>query len=118
MLPAHVSPVSGPWLTRPRVALSPTSPHSLAGMRIDPPPSPACATATMPLATAAAEPPDEPPVECPICHGLRAGGKLIGSMVTMVPNSGTLVRPKGMTPAARNCPARYEITGQATSLSG
>ena len=33
----------------------------LAGMRIEPPPSPACATGTMPLATAAAEPPLDPP---------------------------------------------------------
>ena len=105
-LPAHASPVSGPWLTRPRVGLSPTSPHSLAGMRIEPPPSLACATATMPLATAAADPPDEPPVECPVCHGLRAGGKLSGSVVTVVPSSGTLVRPSGTKPAARNCPAR------------
>ena len=63
VLPAHASPVTGPWLTRPRVGLSPTSPHSLAGMRMEPPPSLACATATMPDATAAAEPPDEPPVE-------------------------------------------------------
>jgi hypothetical protein len=63
VLPAHASPVIGPWLTRPRVGLSPTSPHSLAGMRMEPPPSLACATDTMPDATAAAEPPDEPPVE-------------------------------------------------------
>src|ERR1700733_923729 len=48
VLPAHASPVIGPWLTRPRVGLSPTSPHSLAGMRMEPPPSLACATATMP----------------------------------------------------------------------
>jgi hypothetical protein len=33
----------------------------LAGMRIEPPPSPAYATGTMPLATAAADPPLEPP---------------------------------------------------------
>jgi hypothetical protein len=62
-LPAHASQVSGPWLTRPRVGLSPTSPHSLAGMRMDPPPSLACATGTRPAATAAADPPEEPPAE-------------------------------------------------------
>ena len=56
-------------------------------------------------------------VECPVCHGLRAGGKLSASVVTVVPSSGTLVRPNGMKPAARNCPARYEVTGQATSFS-
>src|SRR6202021_836467 len=76
VLPAHASPVTGPWLTRPRVGLSPTRPHSLAGMRMEPPLSLACATATMPDATAAADPPDDPPVECPVSHGLRAAGKL------------------------------------------
>src|SRR6516164_2402464 len=55
--PAQASPISGPWLTRARFGLSPTRPHSLAGMRIDPPPSLACAAGTMPLATAAADPP-------------------------------------------------------------
>ena len=104
--PAHASPTSGPWLTRPRVGLSPTSPHSLAGMRMEPPPSLACATGTRPAATAAADPPDDPPVECPGFHGLRAAGKLRGSVVTVVPSSGTLVRPSGMKPAARNCSAR------------
>src|SRR5438477_10820980 len=77
--PAQPSPTSGPWLTRPRVGFNPTRPHSLAGIRIEPPPSLACATATMPAATAAADPPDEPPVECAVFHGLRAGGKLIAS---------------------------------------
>src|SRR5436190_23630608 len=96
--PAQPSPTSGPSLTRPRVGLSPTSPHSLAGMRIDPPPSLACATGTMPLATAAAAPPEDPPVECPVFHGLRAGGKLLASVVTVVPNSGTLVRPRQTKP--------------------
>ena len=104
--PAQPSPISGPWLTRPRFGLSPTRPHSLAGMRIDPPPSLACAAGTMPLATAAADPPDEPPVEWPGSHGLRAGGKLFGSVVTVVPISGTFVRPSGMKPAARNASAR------------
>src|SRR5919107_3264576 len=81
--PAHASPTSGPWLTRARVGFSPTSPHSLAGMRIEPPPSLACATGTRPAATAAAEPPDEPPVEWAGFHGLRAGGLQAGSVVTV-----------------------------------
>ena len=75
-------------------------------MRIDPPPSLACATGTMPLATATADPPDEPPAEWPGCQGLRAGGKFRGSVVTAVPSSGTVVRPSGTKPAAWNCPAR------------
>src|SRR5215469_8543282 len=85
---------------------------------MDPPPSLACATGTIPLATAAAEPPDEPPVEWPVFQGLRAGGKLRPSVVTVVPSSGTLVRPRWMKPAARSCSARYDVTGQARSRSG
>src|SRR3954447_24596092 len=86
-------------------------------MRIDPPPSLACATGTMPLATAAAEPPEEPPVECSVFQGLRAGGNDFGSVVTVVPHSGTLVPPRGTKPAAGNCWARYEVTGQGMSFS-
>jgi hypothetical protein len=73
---------------------------------MDPPPSLACAAGTMPLATAAAEPPEEPPVDRPGSHGLRAGGKPRASVVTVVPISGTLVRPSGMKPAAPNASAR------------
>src|SRR3954463_14307169 len=109
--PAHASPVSGPCDTRARVGFRPTRPHSEAGIRIEPPPSFACAAATMPAATAAAEPPDEPPVECSGFHGVRAGGKPRGSVVTVVPSSGTFVRPKVMNPAARNRSARYDVTG-------
>src|SRR5262249_17578909 len=60
-IPAHPSPRSGPSDVRPREGFRPTSPHALAGIRIDPPPSLACATGTMPAATAAADPPLEPP---------------------------------------------------------
>jgi amidase len=42
---------------------NPTTPQQDAGTRIDPPPSLAEAMATMPDATAAADPPLEPPVE-------------------------------------------------------
>src|SRR3954465_363990 len=101
-----LSPISGPSGRRCLGSLSPTSPHSLAGIRIDPPPSLAWATGTMPLATAAAAPPDDPPGEGSGFHGLRAGGKLMGSVVTVVPSSGTLVRPRLTKPAAQNCSAR------------
>ena len=43
----------------------------LAGPRIEPPPSLACAAGTMPAATAAAEPPLEPPALCAGFQGLR-----------------------------------------------
>ena len=58
---------------RPREGLSPTSPHSDAGIRMDPPPSPAWAIGTIPAAAAAADPPLDPPVERSVSHGLRVG---------------------------------------------
>ena len=48
---------------RPRPGLSPTSPHTAAGMRMEPPPSLACAIGTTPAATSAAAPPEEAPQE-------------------------------------------------------
>ena len=63
----------GPLETRPRDGLRPTSPHSAEGMRMEPPPSPPPATGTMPDATAAAEPPEEPPEPCSVFQGLRVG---------------------------------------------
>ncbi len=57
--------------TRPRLGLRPTSPQHEAGMRMDPPPSLACATGNMPAATAAAAPPLLPPGLRSRSHGLR-----------------------------------------------
>ena len=57
------SPKLGARLERARVGLRPTSPQNAAGMRIDPPMSFAWPTGARPAATAAAEPPLEPPVE-------------------------------------------------------
>ena len=69
------SPSSGALEIRPRAGLSPTRPQQAAGMRIEPPPSLAWATGTMPEATAAAEPPEEPPGVRSRSQGLRAGPK-------------------------------------------
>jgi hypothetical protein len=55
----------------PRVVFSPKIPQNPAGMRTDPPPSEPVAAPTIPAATAAAEPPDEPPGVWSRCHGLR-----------------------------------------------
>src|SRR4051812_205550 len=88
--PLHRSPSAGPNELRPRLGLRPTSPHMLAGMRIDPPPSLACAAGTMPAATAAAEPPLDPPGLCARFHGLRVGPNASGSVVGSRPSSGVL----------------------------
>ena len=77
--PAHPSPRSGAWLTRPRDGLRPTSPHSEAGMRIEPPPSLAWPTATIAAATAAALPPGRAAgrvVEVPRVAGRAVGQRL------------------------------------------
>src|SRR6516225_10727927 len=69
--PPHPSPASGAIDTRPRDGFSPKRPHCAAGMRIEPPPSVACATGRMPAETAAAEPPEEPRGEYARFQGLR-----------------------------------------------
>src|SRR5947208_4593830 len=102
-----LSPVSGPSEILWRVGLRPTRPHSEAGIRIDPPPSLACATGTIPAATAAAEPPLEPPVERLVSQGFRDGPYATGSVVGTMPISGRFVLPMVTKPAARNRSARY-----------
>ena len=69
--PDMLSPIIGPSLIRCRVGFSPTRPLLEAGMRIEPPPSLAWAIGTMPAATAAPEPPLEPPAERDVSQGLR-----------------------------------------------
>ena len=100
------SPNPGPSDVRARVGFKPTRPHSLAGARIEPPMSLACATGTRPAATAAAEPPLEPPVECATFQGLRVAPYASGSVVTDVASSGVLVLPTKTNPARRSFCAR------------
>ena len=63
----------GPCEIRPLDGLRPTSPHMAAGMRMEPPPSLALAAGTMPEATAAAAPPEDPPGLWSGFQGLRVG---------------------------------------------
>src|SRR5690348_7661821 len=76
---------------RPLEGLRPTRPQHEAGMRIDPPPSFAWAIGTTPDATIAAEPPDDPPVEWFVFHGLRVGPWASDSVVAVSPSSGSVV---------------------------
>ena len=68
-------------------------------MRIEPPPSLPWATGTMPLATAAAEPPEEPPGVRSRSHGLRVGPKMRASLTGRMPYSGSVVVPTMTNPA-------------------
>ena len=100
----------GPWEILPRDGFRPTRPHMAAGMRIEPPPSLAWAAGTMPVATAAAAPPDDPPVLYPVFHGFRHGPVDVGSVVATRPSSGVLVRPTITNPASL-----YRVTRLASS---
>ncbi len=97
--PAQAS-FSGALVCRARVGFRPTSPHALAGMRMDPPPSPAWAIGTSPAATAAADPPLDPPGERSRSHGLWVAPRVTGSVVGCRPSSGQLVRPTTTSPEA------------------
>src|SRR3984885_15484113 len=107
--PAQPSPRSGPNGLRARVGFNPNTPDAEAGMRIDPPPSRACATGIMRAATAAPAPPDDPPEECAKFHGFRVGPNSRGSVVGISPNSGVEVLPKMVTPALRKRWARVPL---------
>ena len=80
-------------------------------MRIEPPPSFACAAGTSPAATDAAEPPLEPPVDRLGSHGFRVGPYASGSVVGSVPISGVFVFPRNTKPAARRRAAVFESCG-------
>jgi hypothetical protein len=66
---------------RSREGLRPTRPFTAAGIRIEPPPSFACAIGTIPAATAAPEPPLEPPALRLGSQGFRTGPKSFVSVV-------------------------------------
>src|SRR5438094_961535 len=73
---------------RPRDGFSPNRPQQEAGIRIEPPPSFAWATGTIPAATATDEPPELPPDDRLRSQGLRVGPKARGSVVGRKPYSG------------------------------
>ena len=55
---------------------------------------------TRPAATAAAEPPEEPPVTRVASRGFKAGPNALFSVVVPMPNSSMLVFPAIVAPAA------------------
>src|SRR5262249_29128000 len=75
-------------------------PQNAAGWRIEPPVSVPVANGTMPAATAAAEPPDEPPGTRDASHGLRAGPKKLFSFDEPIANSSMFVLPIDTAPAS------------------
>ena len=66
-------------------------PHSAAGWRIEPPVSVPIAHGALPAATAAAEPPDEPPGTRARSHGFSVGPKPEFSVEEPIANSSWFV---------------------------
>ena len=65
----------GPLATRPGLGRRPTTPQKLAGVRSEPPRSEPVASQAWPAASAAAEPPEEPPEVRSVRQGVRVASK-------------------------------------------
>src|ERR1700674_2214789 len=80
----------------------PGRPQYEDGIRIDPPPSLPLHAGNIAAATAAADPPDDPPGVRLVSHGLRVT-PCDGVFVKLTaPNSDAVVSPTGTAPAARS----------------
>ena len=76
------------------------TPQSEAGWRTDPPVSEPSATGTIPAATAAAEPPDDPPGTREVSQGFFTGPNAEFSFEEPIANSSQFVLPMMTDPAA------------------
>ena len=91
-------PLSG---TSPGVGRSPTTLLNDAGLRMLPPWSEPSAMGISPAASAAPAPPLLPPAERSGAHGLRVAPNTSLKVCEPTPNSGVLVLPTTIAPAAR-----------------
>src|SRR5947199_8344618 len=89
-------------LTRPYVGLTPTTPQNAAGCRTEPPVSEPSAMSTIPAATAAADPPLDPPGTRVGSIGFRAGPNALFSLDEPIANSSMLDLAMITAPASRN----------------
>ena len=87
--------------TRPGDVRKPTTLHQDAGLRSEPPTSVPSANGSMPHATATAAPPLLPPQVRSGAQGLRVAPKTRLKVCEPAANSGVLVLPMTMAPAAR-----------------
>ena len=85
----------------PSVGLIPNVPHIDDGAVIEPAESVPVAPVTRPAATAAAEPPLDPPVVSERSHGFRVSGPSRFFVSPRSPNAGVFVLPTITAPAAR-----------------
>ena len=83
---------------RPGVGLKQTHPQNAAGVLTDPPKSVPKDTGDKPKATAAADPPLDPPEDKVLSQGFKVGPKILFSQIAPKANSGVLVFPKTIPP--------------------
>src|SRR3954451_13116298 len=102
---------------RPKDCLKPNRLHQAAGMRIDPPPSVASASGSIPSATAAAAPPEEPPGLRARSNGLRVAPNSGLSHVPRKPMTGLLVIPTMIAPAASMRADQVDVKSDRLSRS-
>ena len=81
------TPNFGVCATRPIDGRRPTTPQKLAGLRKLPPMSEPWASHAVPLASAAAAPPEEPAAERDVSQGLRVGPTTSLKVLAPAPNS-------------------------------
>jgi hypothetical protein len=89
--------------------LRPTTPHSAAGWRIEPPVSDPSASGTVAAATAAAEPPLDPPGTVPRSHGFLVGWNAEFSHDEPIANSSRFTLPITTAPAAMRRPTAVAV---------
>src|SRR5256885_3121168 len=87
------------------------TPHSDAGWRTEPPVSEPSATETIPAATAAADPPDDPPGTRVVSQGFFTGPNAEFSFDEPMANSSQLVLPTTTTPASSNLSIAVALYG-------
>src|SRR6185436_1987067 len=102
-----------PRLSAPKLDLKPITPQKLAGRRIEPPTCVPSATGTIPAATAAAEPLDEPPGVRAGSSGLRVGPGWApaNSVVTALPTITAPARRSAHAAAESRPPRQPAKTG-------
>nr|ACR35514.1 unknown [Zea mays] len=88
---------------RPAVGLNPTTPHSAAGIRTEPPPSTPSATGQRPAQTTAAEPLEEPPAIVLALYGFLVDPWCGLMPLVPAPSSCMLALPARTAPQARSC---------------
>ena len=92
-------------------------PQKLAGMRMEPPPSPPVASGHRQAARAAAAPPLEPPGVRSVFQGLRPGSPNRFPHAPTRPNSGKLVLPSMMAPASSTLSTMAALLSGTRSLN-